>query len=163
MARVIHPTKVCAMVFSVIVFLSCQSSGVRDAKSEVVSIPDLGIQYTVPAGMIDKTSAESRQSRDHAASYSQRAATLLLDMSSQEGDASPDWHQIWLFIFPRAGLPNLSDSAAESKMNVALAGPHASAVGQPQSEMIAGHSFLVSEFQVSEPPLLKHGKIYTTI
>ena len=57
----------------------------------------------------------------------------------------------------------MSDSAAESKMNVALAGPHASAVGQPQSETIAGHGFLVSEFQVSEPPLLKHGKIYTTI
>ncbi len=113
--------------------------------------------------MIDKTSAESRQARDHAASYNKRAAMLLLDMSSTDGDTSPDWHQIWLFNFPRVGFQNLSDSAAESKLNVALAGPHANAVGQPQNETIAGHSFLVSEFQVSEPPLLKHGKIYTTI
>ena len=159
----IHNAKVCATLFSAIVFLSCQNPETRGTKREVVSIPDLGIRYTAPAGMVDKTSAESRQARDHVSSYSQRAAMLLLDMSSQDADASPDWHQIWLFIFPRSGLRNLNDSSAESKMSAALAGPHASTVGQPQGETIAGHAFLVSEFQVSEPPLLKHAKIYTTI
>jgi hypothetical protein len=66
-------------------------------------------------------------------------------------------------MLPRAQYSNLSDSAAEGKINTALAGPRASLVGQPQSAVLAGRNFLVSEFEQKEPPLIKHAKIFTTI
>jgi hypothetical protein len=142
--------------------LSCQASG-SAPKQSIVSVPDLGFSYTPPAEMIDKTSPASVQSRSHAASYSGRATQLLLDMSSGENDTAPDWHHVWIFMIPRAQYSNLSDSAAEGKINTALAGPRASPVGQPQSAVLVGRSFLVSEFEQKEPPLVKHAKIFTTI
>ncbi|MGD0271574.1 MAG: hypothetical protein ABSB14_21070, partial [Candidatus Sulfotelmatobacter sp.] len=132
-------------------------------KQSIVSVPDLGFSYTPPAGMIDKTSTASVQSRSHAASYSSRATQLLLDMSSGENDTAPDWHHVWMFTLPRAQYSSLSDSAAEGKINTALAGPRASPVGQPKGSLLAGRSFLISEFEQKEPPLIKHAKIFTTI
>ncbi len=95
--------------------LSCQTSGSDSPRQGIVSIPDLGFSYTPPAGMIDKTSPASLQSRSHAASYAARATQLLLDMSSGDGDLSPEWHQVWIFIVPRAQYSNFSDSAADGK------------------------------------------------
>jgi hypothetical protein len=145
------------------IFLSCQTSGSSAPKQSIVSVPDLGFSYTPPAGMIDKSSPASVQSRSHAASYSNRATQLLLDMSSGENDTAPDWHHVWIFTLPRAQYSSLSDSAAEGKINTALAGPRASPVGQPQGTVLAGRSFLVSEFEQKESPLIKHAKIFTTI
>jgi hypothetical protein len=143
--------------------LSCQTSGSDAPRQGIVSVPDLGFSYTPPAGMIDKTSPASIQSRSHAASYSSGATQLLLDMSSGANDTAPDWHHVWIFMIPRAQYSTLSDSAAEGKINTALAGPRASPVGQPQSAVLAGRSFLVSELEQKEPPLVKHAKIFTTI
>jgi hypothetical protein len=143
--------------------LSCQSAGDSAPSENVFSVPDLGLRYIPPAGMKDKTSPTAREARDHAASYAGKSAKLLLDMSSAESDADPDWHNLWVFIFPRALLSNLNDSAAERKMNTALAGPKAAPVSQPQSTLLAGRGFLVSEFEQKEPPLVKHAKIFTTI
>ncbi len=126
-------------------------------------LADLGIRYTPPEGMVDKTTPASEQAREHANSYKARAAELLLDTASPESDQAPEWHQIWIFHFPRAQLPGMSDWLAEAKMNNSLAGPHAVGVGQPDSANLAGHSFLVSEFEQQEAPLTKHAKIYTTI
>lgn len=168
MSRVIPRFKSCAVLLCAglvcaSLLLSCQTAENSESKSEILALPDLGIRYTPPAGMIDKTSSESREARTRAASYSRKAAELLLDLSSPGDDTSPDWHQVWVFIYPRSYLSNLNDPAAELKMNTALAGPHAKSVGQPQSAVVAGRGFLASEFEVSEPPLLKHAKIYTTI
>jgi hypothetical protein len=113
--------------------------------------------------MRDKTSSARAEARSHAGSYTAKAAELILDMSSDDADTTPEWHQLWIFIFPRAQLTNLDDSAAEGTMNTALAGPRAVVVGKPQSSVLAGQSFLVSEFEQKEPPLLKHAKVYTTI
>lgn len=82
-------------------------------------------------------------------------------MASNERDTAPNWRQLWIFLRPRAALANLSESAAEAKMNTLLAGPRATAVGSPHGVVLAGHKFVVSEFQQSEPPLLKHAKLYT--
>jgi len=145
------------------IFLSCQTSGSSAPRQGIVSVPDLGFSYTPPAGMIEKTSPANMQSRSHAASYSSRATQLLLDMSPGDMDTAPDWHHVWVFMLPRAQYSSLSDPAAEGKINTALAGPRASPVGQPQSAVLAGRSFLVSEFEQKEPPLIKHAKIFTTI
>jgi len=143
--------------------LSCQSAGNRAPSENIFSVPDLGVRYTPPAGMKDKTSPTAMQARSHAASYAGKAAEQLLDMSSDESDTAPDWHQLWIFILPRPLLSKLNDSAAEGKMNTVLAGPRATPVGQPQSTLLAGAGFVVSEFAQKEPPLVKHAKIFTTI
>jgi hypothetical protein len=113
--------------------------------------------------MTDKTTAEAKAARAHAASYSARGAELLLDMSSNEEDTSPSWHQVWIFIYPRNLLPKLDDGAAEERMNNALVGPKAIPTGATLRTMLAGQSFMESEFQLKEPPLTKHAKVYTTL
>jgi hypothetical protein len=127
---------------------------------ELFSIPDLGIQYVPPTRILDGTSPDGKEARKHALANSR--IVLILDMASHERDTAPNWRQLWIFLRPRAALANLSESAADAKMNTVLAGPRSTAVGSPHSVVLAGHNFVVSEFQQSEPPLLKHAKLYTT-
>jgi len=141
----------------------CQTSGNDLSQPKVISMPDLGFRCTLPAGMMDHTSSASLAARKQAASNNGKTALLLLDMSSDAVDTVPDWHQMWIFTFPRGHLSNLSDSAAEAKINTALAGPRATPMGQPRTVTIAGRNFLVSDFEQKEPPLLKHATTYTTI
>lgn len=145
------------------VSVCCQTSKSNTRQVEVVSMPDLGFRYTPPAGMTDKTSSASKQFREHAASYSAKAAQLILDMSSDEGDTAPEWHQVWMFIFPRAQLSAVDDAEAEARMNTALAGPRSTLAGRAQHVVLGGRAFLASEFEQKEPPLTKHAKIFTTV
>jgi len=159
-------SRIVAVLLSISASLSCQTSNNVEHnadENEVVSVSSLGFRYTPPAGLTDKTTPECKELRGHAVSYATKAAQLLLDMPSNDPDTSPAWHQVWLFIFPRAALLNLSDAVAERKINTALAGPHASPAGEPMTIKIGGHSFLLSEFEQREPPLIKQAKIYTTI
>lgn len=142
-------------------FLATLRAG--DSPPPIISIPDLNIRYAPPSRMVDKTSTSAMRAREHAASYSARMAQTLLEMSSNDDDTSPDWHQMVLFIFPRAQFSQLDDAAASQKINAAIAGHKASAVGQPQTMQLSGHKFFVSEFTLSEPPLLKHAKIFTIL
>ena len=146
-----------------VIVLSCQKPGNSASSSNTLSLPDLGVRYSPPGGMRDKTSPASRETRNGAASYAVRRAELLLDMSSDEDDTAPNWHQVWIFVFPRTGLAGLDDTAAEKKMNTALAGAKAAPATEPQRRMFAGHDFMVSEFEQKEPPLVKHAKIFTTV
>ncbi len=127
------------------------------------SVPDLGISYSPPSGMQDRTSAANKEARSHAASYKGGALNLLLSMSSLEPDNVPEWHQMMIVAYPRARWPNLADSEAEKKLSTLLAGGRATPASKPQSTILAGHEFVVSEFEQKEPPLLKHAKIFTTI
>jgi hypothetical protein len=143
--------------------LSCQSEAKDPVPGNVFSVPSLGLRYTPPAGMIDETSAAGKDARSHAAEHTSKTTDLILDMSSNDADTAPDWHQIWIFIYPRVQLSNLTDSAAQAKINVSLAGPRSVAVGQPRGTVLSGLGFTVSEFEQREPPLIKHAKIFTTI
>jgi hypothetical protein len=143
--------------------LSCQSKANGPAEANVFSVPSLGLRYTPPAGMIDRTSPAGKDARTHAAEHTSKTTDLILDMSSDEADTAPAWHQIWIFIYPRTQLSGLTDAAAEAKMNVSLAGPRSIAVGQPQSTVLSGLGFTISQFEQKEPPLIKHAKIFTTI
>ena len=113
--------------------------------------------------MQDTTSAPNRQLREHAATYSTKAAQPILELASDDADTAAGWHRLLIFIFPRAQLSNLNDAAAEAKVNIALSGPRATASAQPKNVSLGGRTFLVSEFEQSEPPLLKRAKVYTTI
>lgn len=143
--------------------LSCQSKANSTAEGNAFSVPSLGLRYKPPAAMVDHTSPAGKDARTHAAEHTSKTTDLILDMSSDEADTAPEWHQIWIFIYPRAQLSNLTDVAAEAKMNTSLAGPRSAPVGQPQSRVLSGLSFTLSEFEQKEPPLIKHAKIFTTI
>jgi len=146
--------------------LSCQTANNAQAKlatREVVSVPDLGFRYTPPPGLEEVTQPADREARNHAASHTGNTLDLLLDARSKKDDTAPDWHQVWVETYPRARWPKLTDFAAEEKMNVVAAGPRGSAVSKAQSVVVAGKTFVFSEFEDSEPPLLKHARIYTTI
>lgn len=148
------------------IYLSCQTSNdaqTNVAARKVVAVPDLGFRYTVPPGLEEVTQPADREARNHAASHTSNTLDLLLDARSTKDDTAPDWHQVWIETYPRVRWPKLTDSAAEEKMNVIAAGPRGSAVTKPQSMVIAGRTFLLTEFEDREPPLLKHARIYTTI
>ena len=145
-----------------ITWVSCQTAATSPSDNKVVAVPDLGFRYTPPPGMMDKTSASSQEARSHAAAYTGKRFDLLLDLSSDEDDASAAWHQVWIFNLPRATWPALSDAAATAKMNSLAAGAKATAIGPPQSAVISGRNFVASEFELNEPPLVKHAKIFTT-
>ncbi len=159
--------RIIAAILGASVSLSCQTTtngrAPNEAGGKVISVPDLGFRYTPPADLLDNTTPNGRQLRDHAVSYSTKLVLPILDMSSDDSDTSPEWHQTWIALFPRAALPNLTDAIAERKVSAALAGPYSKPAGEPQNTTIAGRTFLVSEFAQEEPPLLKHAKIYTTI
>jgi len=70
----------------------------------------------------------------------------------------------WCFLFSQGRqFSQLDDAAATQKINAAIAGHKASAVGQPQTMQFSGHKFFVSEFTLIEPPLLKHAEICTVV
>jgi hypothetical protein len=155
--------KAIVLVLFACICLAGQSAKTRISGDSTFAVPDLGFRYTPPPGMKDKTSAEGIAVRIHAGTYSRKSAQLILDLSSKDDDTSPEWHQVWIFVFPRAQLPRVSDIAAKEKMNTALAGPHSTPVGKPHGASFAGHDFLASEFEQKEPPLTKHARIFTTI
>jgi hypothetical protein len=105
-----------------LMIIACSPSTMRagDSPPSIISIPDFGIRYTPPPRMVDKTSNSATKAREHAASYSIRMAETLLEMASNDDDTSSDWHQLVLFIFPRAQFSQLDDAAAAQKINAAM-------------------------------------------
>jgi hypothetical protein len=162
-----QPYKIAIIVLSGGAALCCQTSKSATeqggAQSQIVSVPDLGFTYTPPLGLEEVTLPADRERRNHEASHSAKTLDMLLDMHSSTTDTLPDWRQLWIEAYPRALLSKITDTAAEEKMNTAAAGPRGVSVGKPQAIMMAGRTFLMSEFEDKEPPLLKHAKIYTTI
>jgi hypothetical protein len=163
----IGPLKINTFVLLAVTCLCCRSSGDGTSDGSVFSLPDLGIRYTLPAKMKDVTAPEGREARNHAASHSSNTLELLLDLDSGRysggNDRDPDWHHVWIITYPRSLWSNLSDPAAEEKLNTFVAGPRATAKRKPRRVVLAGHDFAVSEFEQKEPPLVKHAKIFTTI
>ncbi len=156
-------SRIAAFLLSTTLCLSCQTSSVTKTGVEALLVPSLGIRYTPPSGMLDKTSTESRKLRDRAAEYANKAAVPILDLSSADADNSPAWHQVWITLFPRAQMAGIADGDVKAKLSTALAGPRAKPVGDSQHITIGEQDFLVSEFVQEEPPLVKHAKIYTTV
>jgi hypothetical protein len=155
--------KTTSLVLSGAICLIFQVAANSAPAENTFSVPDLGIRYSPPTGMQDRTSSANKAARSHAASYTGNALNLLLNMSSLEPDNAPDWHQMMVVAYPRAHWSNLADSEAEKKLNTLLAGRRAIPASKPQSTTLAGHKFVVSDFEQKEPPLLKHAEIFTTI
>jgi hypothetical protein len=156
-----------AMLATILVLVtacaSCESGNNASRQQGVVYVPDFGLRYAPPTGMVDRTPATGREAREHAAAYDGSAFNILLEMSSKDTDKDRDWHRLLVVAYPRSRWANLTDRDAQLRINRALAGSSATAVGEPSNVTLSAHKFIVSEFELKEPPLLKHAKVFTTI
>jgi hypothetical protein len=85
-------------------------------------------------------------------------------MVSGPDDEATDWRSVSIETYPRSKFANLSDSAAEEKINTWAAGQEAvSSIGKPKRISVGGADFLVSEFEHSDPSLQKHARVLSSI
>jgi len=130
----------------------------------VFSDASLGLRYAPPSGLTDETSDAQESVRERAAAlHTTNTFDVLLRMTSGPDDTAPDWHSVGIQTYARSKFAALDDTAALNKINVWTAGAGATAVGTPEAVSIAGHRFVVSTFERSEPPLLKHARTYSLI
>jgi len=133
-------------------------------KDGVCSDAELGFRYTPPKGLTDETSDAREPVRSRAAAlHTSNTFDVLLRLISGPDDTAPEWHSVSIETYSRSKFAGLDDLAAKAKINLWAAGAGASAVGSPERTSIAGVSFLLSNFEQSDPPLLKHARVYSTI
>lgn len=133
-------------------------------KDGVFSDAELGFRYTPPKGLTDETSDARESVRSHAAAlHTDNTFDVLQSLTSGPDDAAPEWHSVHIQTYARARFAVLDDIAAEARINMWAAGARASEVGHPKTVSIGGLSFVVSNFEQSEPPLLRHARVYSTM
>ncbi len=141
-----------------------QTDDARGLKDGVFSDSKLDLRYTPPSGLIDETSDAREFVRKKAASlHTSNTMEVLLRMTSEEDDTAPGWQSVGIETYQRANFASLDDAAAEAKFNLWVAGAGVKAVGGQERVSIARHDFIASNFERSEPPLLKHARVFTTI
>lgn len=130
----------------------------------VFSSKDLKFRFTPPKGLTDETADARNAVREKAAAlHSTNTLDVLLSMTSGPDDTAPDWHSLGIETYPRSRFASLNDDAALTKINVWVAGAGVKTAGDPEPVSISGHHFVVSAFERSEPPLLKHARVYSII
>jgi hypothetical protein len=133
-------------------------------KNGVFSDSGLSFRYTPPKDFIDETSDARELVRTRAASlHTTNTFNVLLRMTSGPDDTALDWRSVSIETYPRSKFAGLNNPAAETKINLWASGSRASAVGDPKLVAIAGASFMISNFEQSEPPLTKRGRIFSTV
>jgi hypothetical protein len=133
-------------------------------KDGVFSDADLSFRYAPPKDFRDETSDARELVRTKAAAlHTNNTFKVLLKVTSAPDDTALDWRSISIETYPRSKFAGLTNAAAETKINLWAAGSRASAVGDPKLVAIAGASFMVSNFEQSEPPLTKQGRVFSTI
>jgi Rv2525c-like, glycoside hydrolase-like domain len=125
----------------------------------------LRFRYTPPKGLIDETSYSRDELRKRAAALgtSNNTLEILLRMTSGPPDTAPEWHAISIQTYSHSKFAGLDDRAVEAKMNGWMAGAGVTAIGDPKRVSIAGESFVVTNFEKSEPSHVKYARIYSTM
>ncbi|HMD18526.1 MAG TPA: hypothetical protein VKH18_17805 [Terriglobales bacterium] len=152
-------------VVSLVIALAAQTGTGTAFKDGEYYNAELGVRYTPPQGMTDET-ADARETvrARAAAAHTTNTFDVLLRLVSGPDDAASDWHSVGIETYPRSKFGNLSDSAAEEKINMWAAGQEVvSAVGKPKRMSVAGTDFLVSEFEHSDPSVQKNARVFSTI
>ena len=133
-------------------------------KGGVFSDADLSFRYTPPKDFIDETSDARELVRTRAAAlHTNNTFNVLLQVTSGPDDTALDWRSVSIETYLRSKFAGLNNAAAETKINLWAAGSRAEAVGDPKLVAIAGASFMLSNFEQSEPPLTKRGRVFSTI
>lgn len=152
-----------AGVFLLSVPVLPQDGGAGGLKDGVFSEATIGFRYTPPAGLKDETSFARDALKEKAATLrTSNTLDVLLLVTSGPDDTDPEWHAVSIESYSRSRIAG-DDAAAETKMNLWTAGAGVTLTRSPDSLSIAGHNFVVSNFELSEPPLLKQARVYTTI
>src|ERR1035441_9478929 len=129
-----------------------QTDDASGLKGRVFADSKLDLRYTPPAGLIDETSDAREFVREKAASlHTSNTMDVLLSMTSEGDDTAPGWHSVSIETYSRSNFASLDDAAAEAKMNAWVAGAGVKAVGGQERLSIAGHAFVASNFERSEP------------
>lgn len=129
----------------------------------LVRFPEIGLQYTPPAGLHDSTAVDKETVRQQAeARHTTNVFDVLLAVQSTSGDATKDWQRIGIQTYPREKLSSSSDAEAMRKVSRWVAGPGADAA-EPKQADIGGFHFLISTLQLQEGGLMRHGRVYITI
>ena len=152
-------------VVSLALALAAQTGTGSGLKDGVYYSAELGVRYTPPQGMTDET-ADARETvrARAAAAHTTNTFDVLLRLVSGPDDTASGWHSVGIETYPRSKFANLSDSAAEEKINTWAAGQEVvSAVGKPKRISVAGADFLVSEFEHSDPSVQKNARVFSTI
>jgi len=152
-------------VVSLVIAFAAQTGTGSGLKGDVYYNAELGFRYTPQQGMTDET-ADARETvrARAAAAHTTNTFDVLLRLVSGPDDTAPGWHSVGIETYPRSKFANLSDSAAEEKINMWAAGQEVvSAVGKPKRMLVAGSDFLVSEFEHSDPSAQKNARVFSTI
>jgi hypothetical protein len=150
---------------SLVIALAAQTGTGSGLKDGAYYNADLGLRYTPPQGMTDETADAREAVRVRAAAaHTTNTFDVLLSLVSGPDDEAANWHSVSIETYPRSKFANLSDFAAEEKINLWAAGQEAvSAVGKPKRMSVAGADFLVSEFEHSDPSVQKNARVFSTI
>jgi len=154
-----------AVLLFLAIVLSAQTGAGDGLKDGAFSNAQLGLHYTPPQGMTDET-AEARETvrARAAAAHTTNTFDVVLRLVSGPDDTAADWYSVGIETYPRSRFANLSDSAAEEKINTWAAGQEVvSAFGKPKHMSLAGADFLVSEFKHSDPSVQENARVFSTI
>jgi len=128
---------------------------------------ELGFSYSPPQDGRDLTKYEEELLRQRAAAnHSTNTSTILLAVVSGPEDKAANWYSVGIQSYPREKLSGLTDHDACETYSRRVAGvghQTANQTGRPVDMQIGGADFVVSAFGLSEPPLDKQARVYTTI
>lgn len=152
-------------VISLAFALAAQNGAGTGLKDGVYYNAELGIRYTPPQGMTDETADAREAVRNRAAAaHTTNTFDVLLSLVSGPDDDAADWYSARIETYPRSKFANLSDSAAENKINMWAAGQEVvSEVGKPKRTSVAGTDFVVSEFDHRDSSMQKNVQVFSTI
>lgn len=152
-------------VVSLVIAVAAQTGMRSGLKDGVYYNAELGVRYTPPQGMTDETADARETVRARAAvAHTTNTFDVLLRLVSGPDDDAADWHSVAIETYPRSKFANLSDSAAEEKINMWAAGREVvSAVEKPKRMSVAGADFIVSEFEHSDPSVQRNARVVSTI
>jgi hypothetical protein len=156
------------LISGVILFLiHWNTADAQQTKSPVIgniySNATLAFRYTVPSGLRDKTEHFRSQIQEQAGALRMpHTLTVLLAMSSGPDDKDPMWGSLTIETYPRDGIADADDAAAEAKMSAWVA--HSKdARALPRSVVISGQKFSVSVFGLQEGNVRKAAVVWTTV
>ncbi|MGC2198101.1 MAG: hypothetical protein WA628_25750 [Terriglobales bacterium] len=151
------------LVFALVLVTRLCAQNSSPAAVQPFTDSSLGFQYTPPSGMHDTTSDDQQTIRERAAElHSSNTMTLLLSQRAGSSDTAGDWRAISIETYPRQKMNAASDHDASVVFArwVARLGTE---TGEPSDQRVGDFRFVISTFELTEGPLTKRARVYTTV
>jgi hypothetical protein len=155
------------VIFLMIVWATATAQVKQDPKRDLAisySNANLGFRYAPPSGMRNETERFRSQIQAEAkASGATDAHAALLEMSSGEDGADPNWRLLTIETYPRSAVSDSNDANAEAKISAWLAHSEDANASSNKSVVISGQTFSISLFGLQDGPVKKGATVWTTI